>query len=155
MIKIPSILVPIDFSQYGEQALKYACALADKFGAHVHLLHVVDDYYPYIAEAPALSSSRDDYLGGLRAGALQELEKLPQADWCPADRVSRSVIVGTPFVEIVRYAKEQDVDLIVVGSHGRSGLAHVLMGSVAERVVRKAPCPVLTVRPGQHEFVLP
>lgn len=155
MIQIASILVPIDFSEYGEQALRYGCAMADKFGAHVHLLHVVDDYYPYIAEAPALSGSRDDYLGGLRTGAERELEKLPDREWCPADKVTRSIIVGTPFVEIVRYAKENSIDLIVVGSHGRSGLSHVLMGSVAERVVRKAPCPVLTVRPGQHEFVLP
>lgn len=155
MIKLAKILVPIDFSKYGEEALLYGCALADKFGAHVHLLHVVDDYYPYIAEAPVYAGNREDYLAGLRSGAEQELDKLPKSDWCAADRVTRSVIVGTPFVEIVRYAKAEDVDLIVVGSHGRSGLAHVLMGSVAERVVRKAPCPVLTVRPGQHEFVLP
>ena len=62
---------------------------------------------------------------------------------------------GAPFLEIIRYAKENDVDLIVLGTHGRSGLAHVLLGSVAERVVRKSPCPVLTVRHPEHEFVMP
>jgi nucleotide-binding universal stress UspA family protein len=134
MIQIPSILVPIDFSPSGEQALRYGCALAEKFGSHVHLLHVVDDYYPFIPEASVFADQRDDYLAGLRTGAE---------------------VVGTPFLDIVRYAKEKDIGLIVIGSHGRSGLAHVLMGSVAERVVRKAPCPVLTVRPGQHEFVMP
>lgn len=155
MIQIPSILVPIDFSEYGNQALRYGCALAEKFGSQVHLLHVVDDYYPFIPEASVFTDRRDEYLGGLRAGAERELAKLPQAGWCPAERVTRVVSVGTPFVEIVRYAKEHNIGLIVIGSHGRGGLAHVLMGSVAERVVRKAPCPVLTVRPGQHEFVLP
>jgi universal stress protein A len=155
MIQIPSILVPIDFSQYGEQALKYGCALAGKFGSQVHLLHVVDDYYPFVPEAAVFVDQRDDYLAGLQAGADRELKKLPPGDWCAGDRVTRKITVGTPFVEIVRYAKEHDIALIVIGSHGRGGLAHVLMGSVAERVVRKAPCPVLTVRPGQHEFVLP
>jgi nucleotide-binding universal stress UspA family protein len=155
MIQISSILVPIDFSPYGEEALRYGCALAEKFGSQVHLLHVVDDYYPFIPEASAFVDQRDDYLAGLRTGAERELAKLPQAGWCPADRLTRSVVVGTPFLDIVRYAKEHDIGLIVIGSHGRSGLAHVLMGSVAERVVRKAPCPVLTVRPGQHEFVMP
>ena len=69
MIQISSILVPTDFSQYGEQALRYGCALADKFGSHVHLLHVVDDYYPYLPEGGAFIDRRDDYLGGLRTGA--------------------------------------------------------------------------------------
>ncbi|MBL8849607.1 MAG: universal stress protein [Planctomycetaceae bacterium] len=155
MIQIPSILVPIDFSPYGDQALKYGCALAGKFGSQVHLLHVVDDYYPFVPEASVFIDQRDDYLAGLRTGAERELVKMPPADWRPADKVTRTIVVGTPFVEIVRYAKEHDIGLIVIGSHGRGGLSHVLMGSVAERVVRKAPCPVLTVRPGQHEFVLP
>ena len=62
---------------------------------------------------------------------------------------------GTPFLEIIRYAREHEIDLIVMGTHGRSGLGHVLIGSVAERVVRKSPCPVLTIRPGGHEFVMP
>jgi len=155
MIQISSILVPVDFSEYGTQALRYGCALAEKFGSQVHVLHVVDDYYPYLPEGGVYLDQRDDYLAGLRTGAEREMAKLPPADWCPPARVTRSVSVGTPFVEIVRYAKQHDISLIIVGSHGRAGLAHVLMGSVAERVVRKAPCPVLTVRPGQHEFVLP
>ena len=63
--------------------------------------------------------------------------------------------IGKPDTEIMRYAAERDIDLIVMGTHGRTGLAHALMGSVAERVVRRAPCPVLTVRQSEHEFILP
>jgi nucleotide-binding universal stress UspA family protein len=64
-------------------------------------------------------------------------------------------VVGRPFMEILGYAKDRHVDLIVIGTHGRSGLRHVLLGSVAERVVRKAPCPVLTIRHPEHDFVMP
>ena len=63
--------------------------------------------------------------------------------------------VRAPFTEIIRFAKDKDIDLIVMGTHGHTGLAHVLLGSVAEKVVRKAPCPVLTVRHPEHEFVHP
>jgi nucleotide-binding universal stress UspA family protein len=87
--------------------------------------------------------------------AHAELEEWNDPDFEHAKRVTRSVIRGTPFVEIVRYAREQNVDLIVMGTHGRTGLEHALIGSVTEKVVRKAPCPVLTVRPEGHQFVMP
>jgi nucleotide-binding universal stress UspA family protein len=155
MIKLARILVPIDFSEYGQQALRYGCALSERFGSDLHLLNVLEDYYPLVPEAGMMLGDKDQYLSGLRASSERELAKYPDPAWLPGGKVTRTVIVGTPFVEIVRYAREHDIDLIVVGSHGRSGLAHALMGSVAERVVRKASCPVLTVRPGQHEFVMP
>lgn len=155
MIDLNQILVPTDFSEHSLHALKYGCALAEKFGARLHLVNVVEDYYPLVPEAGAMLGERDQYLSGLRTGAERELDKLPDAAWCPPVEITKFVRVGTPFLEIVRYAKEEQIDLIVVGSHGRSGLAHVLMGSVAEKVVRKAPCAVLTVRPGQHQFVMP
>lgn len=155
MINLKQILVPTDFSEYGAHALKYGCALAQKFGSRLHLINVVEDYYPIIPEVGVMLGERDQYLSGLRTGAERELARLPDQAWLPPERVTRFVRVGTPFVEIVRYAREQNIDLIVIGSHGRSGLAHALMGSVAEKVVQKAPCAVLTVRPGQHQFVMP
>jgi nucleotide-binding universal stress UspA family protein len=86
---------------------------------------------------------------------VQALAKRP-GDALPGDyTVLRNVRHGSPFLEIIRYAKELDIDLIVMGTHGRTGLAHVLLGSVAEKVVRKAPCPVLTVRHGEHKFEMP
>jgi nucleotide-binding universal stress UspA family protein len=144
MIQLQRILIPIDFSDHRRHALRYGCAFAEKFGAELHLLNVVEDYYPMVPEAGLMLPDKGEFLAGARAAAERELAKLPDAPAAKGARVVRSAVVGTPYV-----------DLIVVGSHGRSGLAHVLMGSVAERVVRKASCPVLTVRPGQHEFVMP
>ena len=88
---------------------------------------------------------------GARARLRQALTAAEQEKFC-AQLVT---LVGTPFVEIIRYAREHEIDLIVMGTHGRGLIAHVLMGSVAEKVVRKAPCPVLTVRHPEHEFVMP
>jgi nucleotide-binding universal stress UspA family protein len=155
MIQLQRILIPIDFSDHSRHALRYGCAFAEKFGAELHLLNVVEDYYPMVPEAGLMLPDKGEFLAGARAAAERELAKLPDAPAAKGARVVRSAVVGTPYVEIVRYARQHAIDLIVVGSHGRSGLAHVLMGSVAERVVRKASCPVLTVRPGQHEFVMP
>lgn len=153
MIAIKTILVPTDFSDTSEVALNYGRALAEAFGSALHVLHVVQDPYaqPWAAEAYGFS------LGGLveqwkqqSSDRLKEL--LPDAE-VDRLRVQRLVVVGHPFVEIIQYAKEHSVDLIVMGTHGRGAVAHMLLGSVAEKVVRKAPCPVLTVRHPQHEFV--
>ncbi|HUQ68179.1 MAG TPA: universal stress protein, partial [Planctomycetaceae bacterium] len=81
------------------------------------------------------------------------LAKVPDPAWAAGRSVQRVIRIGAPYVEIVKYAAEQDVDVIVVGTHGRSGLTHLLLGSTAEKVVRKAPCPVLTVHPKGHQFV--
>lgn len=155
MIQLRRILVPTDFSEYSRCALDYACASAERFGSELHLLHVVHEYYPIVPEAGMMLPDADVYRKEAIAAAEQELKQLPAPGTHSTSFVVRKVCVGQPFLEIIRYAREQEIDLIVIGSHGRSGLSHVLMGSVAERVVRKASCPVLTVRPGQHGFVMP
>ena len=96
-----------------------------------------------------------EYLQELQQASRKALDELPDPALLRGAAVVRDVRVGTPFLEIVRYAKETAIDLIVIGTHGRSGLAHVLLGSTAEKIVRKAPCPVLTVRPEGHDFVMP
>jgi nucleotide-binding universal stress UspA family protein len=152
MIKISRILVPTDFSELANLALDYGVAIAEQFHADLHLLNVVDDYFILAPEAQLMLPDRNEYLHDLKAASKQELSKLPRN--CESDsRVSRHTVVGRPFEEIVRFAKEHQIDMIVIGSHGRRGLSHFLLGSVAERVVRTAGCPVLTVRPDQHQFV--
>lgn len=155
MIQLRRILVPTDFSQHSQCALDYACAFAARFGSELHLLHVVNDVVPIVPEAGMVLPDIQSYRRELVTAAEQELARLPAPGQHTTSYVLRKVCAGQAFVEIVRYAREHEIDLIVLGSHGRSGLSHVLMGSVAERVVRKADCPVLVVRTGQHGFVMP
>lgn len=155
MIELKRILLPTDFSEYSKTAINYACAFADQFGAELHLLHVLQDLVALVPEPELAIPPPGDYLKELQESCERALDQLLDPAWEAEHKVVRATRQGPPFLEIVRYAKEEDIDLIVIGTHGRSGLAHVLLGSVAERVVRKAPCPVLTVRPSDHQFVMP
>lgn len=146
MARITRILVPTDFSATADAALDYAWVLAERFGASLQLLHVLDDPFvadgmaaeAYISEAPALRTAMlDDARERLRHRAA------------PGDgrqAIETEVLFGHGARTIAEYAAERGVDLIVMGTHGRTGFAHLLLGSVAERLVRTAPCPVLTVR---------
>jgi len=140
------ILVPTDFSPPSYAALGYARAVATQFGASLHLLHVADDPYRAALAAevyvPEVEGLRDEIV----TSALGRLkEQLTAAD-TTALHATTAAVIGTPAWTIVEYAAANDIDLIVMGTHGRGGMAHLLMGSVAERVLRTAPCPVLTVR---------
>ena len=154
MIALKRILVPTDFSEASEAAVKYARAFAEAFNASLEVLHVMEDPFIY---AP----TSEGYVPP--PGLLEEMERTSRERLnavLPEDvqRKLRAEVVlkkGSPFVEIVRYAREHEVDLIVMGTHGRGPIAHMLLGSVAEKVVRKAPCPVLTVRHPEHGFVMP
>lgn len=155
MLKLQRLLVTTDFSKFSDHALSYACAIAQQFGAELHLLHVLEDLGGLLPEPGVFVPASSEDVAALKETTLKELEKLPPAELAKDLAVVREVRQGSAFVEIVRYAREKDIDLIVIATHGRTGLAHVLLGSVAERVVRKAPCPVLTVRHPEHEFVMP
>lgn len=156
MMKLKKILFPTDFSDMSRQSLKFVKAFAEKFDAEVHVLHVVDEAYQYWMAVGPNSLPVGPPPEEMLAGAKAELQKLADEELKTlTGGVVTEVSLGRPFLEIVRYAKEKSIDLIVLGTHGRSGLVQALLGSVAEKVVRKAPCPVLTVRDGAHEFVSP
>lgn len=156
MITLGKILVPTDFSENGQWALKYAAALAEKFNSELHLLHVLQNVFPQYAPEPGvIFASTGDFEKELRAAAQASLQKVADSDLVKGKKSVQKIREGQPFVEIVKYAREELIDLIVLGTHGRTGLVHVLLGSVAERVVQKAGCPVLTVRPEGHQFVMP
>jgi nucleotide-binding universal stress UspA family protein len=155
MIDLQRILVPTDFSKHSENALKYAAAFAEKFGSELSLLHVVQDLALFIPEAVTAAPPVSLPIDQLTAAVQEALDRVVEQNQLRRFRVRTEVREGNPFYEIVRFARENDIDLIVMGTHGHSGLIHVLLGSVAERVVRKSPCPVLTVRHPEHEFVYP
>lgn len=157
MIRLDRILVPVDFSDSSTSAQKYGVALAERFGSEIHLIHVLQDLVALSPEPGLSFPPPGEYLQELMESAKRSLANLPSADDGNATEqpVIREVIQGAPFLEIIRYAKKHEIDLIVMGTHGRGGLAHVLLGSVAEKVVRKAGCPVLTIRPEGHQFVMP
>jgi len=153
-IRLQKILLPSDFSKYSATATKYACELATKFNAELHLLHTLNIQLDMTPEF-ALGFDLPRYLSEAKASAEKALAGLLDPKWSAGRTVIQTVVEGSPGAEIVRYARQQDIDLIVLTTHGRTGLSHVIMGSIAENVVRTAPCPVLTVRPEGHQFVMP
>ena len=161
-MNVYKILVPIDFSDYSDRALQWGTSLAEKFGAQLLLLHVIPRASPDLPgpeEAAflqlGLDSSSVNYAPTPPEGMMpvdpiesaeNDLKDLAVAKLTSASIIAR-VGVGRPAEEIVRVARDERVDLIVMGTHGRTGLRHLLAGSVAEAVMRAAPCPVFTVRP--------
>ena len=153
MIKITRILFPTDFSQNASVALAYACALAEQNNAELHVLHAID--VGRLAHISEFVPMPDADFESIYAAAKQSLADVVDREWAEKHKVVHTIGKGPPFLEILRHAKERSIDLIVMSTHGRTGLSHLLIGSVAENVVRKAPCPVLTVHPADHTFVMP
>ena len=147
MIVLKNILVATDFGPVSAAALTYGRALAKAFGARLHLFHVAENdfFRPSVSDPHARHTAAARCLDAcLTAEDRSELA---------AEVVLR--VSDNPADEITDYARDASIELIVIGTHGRTGVSHLLVGSVAERVVRTAPCPVLTVRYPEHEFVLP
>lgn len=149
MIRLKHILTPTDFSDYSSVSTEYAVELAKKFNAQLHFLHVLEVH----------ASATPTFGGGLAISSLiKESREHSETSLAELAGDTGAICVsaeGQPFMEILRYANEKEIDLIVMGTHGRTGLDHVLLGSVAERIVRKSACPVLTIRHPKHRFVMP
>lgn len=144
---ISRVLVPVDFSRHSEVALRYATALAGRLGGAIDLLHVVEDPVATGAWSGELSIQN---LSDVRRNLIEDGERRLERFRVSASDSNVALLtivrMGQPADAIIEYAKAFGIDLIVMGTHGRSGLAHLFMGSVAERVLRYAPCPVLTLR---------
>ena len=154
MITLKNILVATDFSEPSDDALTYGRALARNFEATLHVLHVVGNVSTaygaegYFAAVPQLQQEIEDVARTRLDELLIDNDEQP----LPTRRVL--ITSHAPALAIVDYAKRERIDLIVTGTHGRGAVAHFLTGSVAERVVRTAPCPVLTVRHREHDFIV-
>jgi nucleotide-binding universal stress UspA family protein len=155
MIDLHRILVPTDFSKFSQSALTYAVAFAEKFEAELYLLHVVQNLAMMVPDTVNVVPPVVPSIEELTSAVRDALDRTVRENHLEHFTIHREVREGTPFYEIIQFAKEKNVDLIVMGTHGHTGLVHVLLGSVTEKVVRKSPCPVLTVRHPEHEFVHP
>lgn len=151
-INLKKILVPIDFSDYSKNALKYAVPFARQFLAEIFLLYIVEPVI-YPADFGFGQIGFPSIEEEMKKKGLEELEKLASSEIQDTIKWEIAVEVGKPFVEINRVAKEKNIDLIIIATHGHTGIEHVLFGSTAEKVVRKAPCPVLSIRFTEHGFV--
>jgi nucleotide-binding universal stress UspA family protein len=156
MVTLKNILVATDFSEPSEAAFLYGREFAVRLGATLHVLHVAPNILisnlpaeNYLASAPDIRQEIED-------DARRQLHHmLVDTDGSGPGAIPVVVAASSPAMAIVEYAKEHEIDMIVMGTHGRGALAHLVMGSVAERVVRLAPCPVLTVRHPERDFVHP
>lgn len=153
MIAIKKVLFPTDLSDAAAEAQLYACALAEQFGAELHVLTVIQDMNLVSPDPNMPWAIPASSLVEVRSNLEASLLKIPSAEWSDQHVVHRAIRTGVPYLEVEKYAKEHDIDVIVVGTHGRTGLTHLLLGSTAEKIVRKAPCPVLTVHPKGHQFI--
>jgi len=148
MVSYRNILFCTDFSDHARAALPFAADLAKKYWSRLHLLHVYQEA-GHIAEFELSSDAKMDYIrvAHLVGSEMEKrLDELCREIAGELGACEHEMVRGKPHVEIVRYAREKDIDLIVMGSHGLSGLKHVLFGSTAERVVRESPCNVFVVK---------
>jgi len=153
MVRYRNVLLATDFSTGAREALGHAAALASAEGATLHLLHVVEEF-SYWESFNLKHFPSEGVLEELESNARIALDDLAEeAELGPEVRVE--VRHGKPFVEILRAARDLEADVLVIGSHGQSGLSETLFGSTAERVVRKASCAVLVVRHPEHRFEMP
>jgi nucleotide-binding universal stress UspA family protein len=142
-VQLKQILIPIDFSDYSDQALRWGVSLAQKYGAQLLLLHVIPEV---LEEVSARESAGEQLVIDLTAEVEAQLHEIARQGLKEGVAVDVRVADGEPADAILRMARQEKVDLIVMGTHGRTGLSHLLLGSTAEAVVRAAACPVFTVR---------
>ena len=155
-IRFQNILLPTDFSELSKPAIAYAKGLADAFDSQIHCVHVVDDAYQYWSAIGPESLPVGPPPEEMIALGRKRLERFCADHFADLKRpIVSNVAYGRPFAEIIAYARENHVDLIVMATHGRGAIAHVLLGSTTEKVVRKSPCAVLTVRSNEQPFAMP
>ncbi len=151
-MQIKSILLPTDFSECGNYALSYATSLARTFGASIICVHVIEPIVPTVGYSGMTEPlPLADITEQLEDSAERELPRLAECEECSGLDVEELIVHGEAASEIVRVARDRQVDLVVISSHGRTGLGRIFFGSTAEAVVRHASCPVLVVKPPQEE----
>jgi universal stress protein A len=176
-IAIKKICVASDFSSVADLAIHYGSAFAKLHSAELHLIHVVQnikdvlthndftasgevsrDYFRQMksdlpVEASEMQKTKE-FLASLEASDSDAAKPNQASPWWEGLRIIKTMRYGDPVEQICHYAKLNHIDLLIVGTHGKTGIRHLLLGSVAERIVRQSPCPVLTVRAHEHDFLM-
>lgn len=148
-MKVERILFPTDFSEGSSHALKYAVDLAKHYNAKLYVMHVVYDFVKATGiHVPHIS--HDELYKELNQWASNEMEKCCREEVRGFENVQKIVVKGLPFEEIIKFAGSEKIDIIVIGTYGRSAIERAIFGSTAEKVVRKAPCAVMSVRVPEH-----
>lgn len=148
-MKVERILFPTDFSEGSSHALHYAVDLARHYNARLYILHVIYDIgKAFELHVPHVSS--DEFHKEMNEWAVKQMDSTCVEETRNLPDVEKSVLNGIPYDEIIKFAAKEKIDMIVIGTYGRSALERFIFGSTAERVVRRAPCAVLTVRPPEH-----
>jgi universal stress protein A len=146
---VKKVLAPIDFSEHSMEALRGAAELAKDVGAEVHLMHVIAPHHHFIPLPLATNAEQSRELAreaSMIEQAEEELARIKKDDFGDSKKVFTFAVVGPPVQKLIEYAKEQGIDLIVMSTHGRTGVGHALIGSVTEKMVRNSPCSVLVLR---------
>jgi universal stress protein A len=145
MYIVRNILVSTDFSDFSSAAVDYAASFALLYGARIHLVHVIES--GSVVGVPGMEVNTTASGAGAEDNAQEEMRKFVYWKMKNNTNLEQVILKGEPHREIVKYAQENEIDLIVIATHGRTGMAHILMGSVAEKIVRHSPVPVLAVKP--------
>lgn len=150
MFKIKNILLPTDFSNLSLTAANYAISLAEQYNSRIHLLHVLEKVPPILA-IRSLDESRESIMNTIEEDANERLNKALNRIKTDKVEIVTSIQKGLDYEEIIRYSKINNIDVIVIATHGRTGLLHTLLGSVAEKVIRYSKVPVLVTTPAEKE----
>lgn len=153
-MQIRKVLAPTDFSEYASIGVEYAVDLAKHFQADLILIHVVGEEVFAVMGEGATAFPVDQIVEDRRSEMQEFVSRVVRPRLGSQGMVKQIVVLGSPFVKILETAESEAADLIVMSTHGRTGLSHLLIGSVTEKVVRKAACPVLSVRPAEHGSTL-
>ncbi len=159
MLTLKRVLLPTDGSVCSREAMKYALSLAQQYVAAITVLHVGRHYWEQMSQAPSGVEDGADIATRIQREQSSEEQRILQEVVDAAHAlhvpVEARAVQGSPAQVIIQMAKEISADMVVMGTHGRTGISHAVLGSVAEKVVQRAPCPVLVVRQAAHEVVCP
>ena len=147
MIEVKKILFPIDLTENSSKILPYVLSASEKYNSMIYLLHVVPEPHPWGTVYTPQAASMDLFHGEAQELSAKALDRVCEEQLQSCPNFQKKIVSGDPATEILKTIEAEDIDLVIMGTHGRKGLEHAIFGSVAENVVKKSPVPVLSINP--------